>query len=109
MSQRVEQKDDHEEIERVQRPAKKACQDRVFGVPFRFGVLSHHAATPKTESLFKRAALGLAFRRQTGSKKVRLQKTRNVIPAPPNRAKEVENANALARHSVGYCSGNHRV
>src|ERR1700691_5369733 len=35
--------------------------------------------------------------------------TRNVIPAPPKRAKDVENANALARHSVGYCSGSHRV
>jgi hypothetical protein len=35
--------------------------------------------------------------------------TRKVIPAPPNRANEVENANALARHSVGYCSGSQRV
>src|SRR5690348_4850790 len=35
--------------------------------------------------------------------------TRNVIPAPAKRAIEVENANALARHSVGYCSGSHSV
>lgn len=35
--------------------------------------------------------------------------TRKVIPAPPNRANEVENAKALARHSVGYCSGSQRV
>src|SRR5689334_3972120 len=35
--------------------------------------------------------------------------TRNVIPAPANRAREVENANALARHSVGYCSGSQIV
>src|SRR5208283_4785754 len=35
--------------------------------------------------------------------------TRNVIPAPANRANEVEKAKALARHSVGYCSGNHSV
>ena len=35
--------------------------------------------------------------------------TRNVIPAPANRANDVANANALARHSVGYCSGNQIV
>src|SRR5215472_12017648 len=35
--------------------------------------------------------------------------TRNVIPAPAKRANEVENANALARHSVGYCSGSQSV
>src|SRR5207244_11071579 len=35
--------------------------------------------------------------------------TRNVIPAPQKRAKEVANAKALARHSVGYCSGSHSV
>src|SRR5580658_2559127 len=35
--------------------------------------------------------------------------TRKVIPAPPNRANEVEKAKALARHSVGYCSGSQRV
>jgi hypothetical protein len=38
-----------------------------------------------------------------------LAPTKKVIPAPPNRAKEVENAKALARHSVGYCSGSHNV
>ena len=31
------------------------------------------------------------------------------MPAPPKRAKEVEKAKALARHSVGYCSGSQRV
>ena len=35
--------------------------------------------------------------------------TKNVIPAPMKRAKDVEKAKALARHSVGYCSGSHRV
>src|ERR1700731_268962 len=35
--------------------------------------------------------------------------TRKVIPAAPKRANEVEKAKALARHSVGYCSGSHRV
>src|SRR5271163_2422723 len=35
--------------------------------------------------------------------------TRKVIPAPAKRAKEVEKAKALARHSVGYCSGSQSV
>src|ERR1700678_3570540 len=35
--------------------------------------------------------------------------TRKVIPAPPKRANDVEKAKALARHSVGYCSGSQRV
>src|ERR1700722_12042225 len=35
--------------------------------------------------------------------------TRKVIAAPMKRAKEVEKAKALARHSVGYCSGSQRV
>ena len=33
--------------------------------------------------------------------------TRNVMPAPANRPTDVANANALARHSVEYCSGSH--
>src|SRR5262245_3999850 len=36
-------------------------------------------------------------------------RTRNVMPAPTNRPADVANANALARHSVGYCSGSHNV
>jgi len=35
--------------------------------------------------------------------------TRNVMPAPANRPTDVVNANALARHSVAYCSGSHSV
>src|SRR3954471_16109611 len=35
--------------------------------------------------------------------------TRKVIPAPANRPTEVAKAKAVARHSVGYCSGSHRV
>jgi hypothetical protein len=32
--------------------------------------------------------------------------TMHAIAAPPNRANDVAKAKALARHSVGYCSGN---
>ena len=35
--------------------------------------------------------------------------TKNVNPAPRNLPTEVAKANALPRHSVGYCSGNQSV
>src|ERR1700757_840187 len=35
--------------------------------------------------------------------------TRNVIPAATKRPIEIASANALARHSVGYCSGSQSV
>src|SRR5436190_3631215 len=35
--------------------------------------------------------------------------TRKVMPAPTNRPADVAKANALARQSVGYCSGSHSV